>query len=172
MQSIWDSLVPEERRQDGIFPLLPVQENIMLPSYDRYCVKGVLDFRRIKEKALKGIDNLHIKTASENIAVKNLSGGNQQKVILARWVEKNLKLLFLDEPTRGIDVRAKGEIYNLIRNMADEGFSVVIVSSEIDEILAVADRIMVMFEGKKKGLIEGMNISRMTRTNILQMSLS
>ncbi len=165
-------LVPEERRQDGIFPLLPVQENIMLPSYDRYCVKGVLDFRRIKEKALKGIDNLHIKTASENIAVKNLSGGNQQKVILARWVEKNLKLLFLDEPTRGIDVRAKGEIYNLIRNMADEGFSVVIVSSEIDEILAVADRIMVMFEGKKKGLIEGMNISRMTRTNILQMSLS
>ncbi len=165
-------LVPEERRQDGIFPLLSVQENLMLPSYDRYHAKGILDFRKIKESALKGIENLHVKTASENNAIKNLSGGNQQKVILARWVEKNLKLLFLDEPTRGIDVRAKGEIYNLIRSMADEGFSVVIVSSEIDEILAVADRIMVMFEGRKKGLIEGMEIAQMTRTNILRMSLS
>lgn len=165
-------LVPEERRRDGIFPLLSVQENMILPSYHKYRNKGVLSFKDIKRNAQKGIDNLQIKTSSENEAIKNLSGGNQQKVILARWVEKDLKLLFLDEPTRGIDVRAKGEIYNLIRSMADQGFSVVIVSSEIDEILVVADRIMVMFEGNMKGIVEGPDVADMTRTNILKMSLS
>ena len=165
-------LVPEERRHDGIFPLLSVQENMMLPSYESYTHSGVLDYGQIKTSAKKGIENLHVKTSSENNAIKNLSGGNQQKVILARWVEKNLKLLFLDEPTRGIDVRAKGEIYNLIRDMADQGFSVVIVSSEIDEILAVADRIMVMFEGKIKGIIGQDDVAKLTRVEVLKMSLS
>lgn len=164
--------VPEERRRDGIFPLLSVQENMMLPSYGKYSRGGWLRYSAIKENALSGIRALTVKTSSEENAIKNLSGGNQQKVLLARWVEKNPKLLFLDEPTRGIDVRAKGEIYNLIRKIADKGLSVVIVSSEIDEILSVADRIMVMFEGKNKGLITKDEISHITRADILRMSLN
>ena len=146
-------LVPEERRKDGIFGLLSVQENIMLPSYDKHVKAGVIDFKTVKSKAKESIGKLGVKTASENTAIKNLSGGNQQKAILARWIEKSPKLLFLDEPTRGIDVRAKGEIYDLVRMLADQGMTVVIVSSEIDEILAVADRVMVMFEGDVKGII-------------------
>ena len=163
-------LVPEERRKDGIFPLLSVQENIMMPSYDRYTSGGILNFTKIKESAKKGIGELRVKTSSENNQIKNLSGGNQQKCILSRWMEKNLKLLFLDEPTRGIDVHAKGEIYDLIRGMADKGLTVVIVSSEIDEILAVADRVMVMFEGHVKGFTTP--DEHMTRADILKMSLS
>ena len=142
----------------------------MMPSYDRYTSGGILNFTKIKESAKKGIGELRVKTSSENNQIKNLSGGNQQKCILSRWMEKNLKLLFLDEPTRGIDVHAKGEIYDLIRGMADKGLTVVIVSSEIDEILAVADRVMVMFEGHVKGFTTP--DEHMTRADILKMSLS
>jgi ribose transport system ATP-binding protein len=165
-------LVPEERRKDGIFPLLSVQENIMIASYSKYQNAGILQYPQIRKSALKGIEALTVKTSSEKNAIKNLSGGNQQKVILARWVEKRMKLLFLDEPTRGIDVKAKGEIYKLIRNIADQGLSVVIVSSEIDEILAVADQIMVMFEGNVKGIIDKHDISKLTRADVLQISLN
>lgn len=163
-------LVPEERRKDGIFPLLSVQENIMMPSYKKYTSGCVLNFKSIKDRSKEEIQALRIKTSSEENQIKNLSGGNQQKAILARWMEKNMKLLFLDEPTRGIDIHAKGEIYNLIRSMADKGLTVVIVSSEIDEILAVADRVMVMFEGHVKGFTTP--DEKMSRTDILKMSLS
>ncbi len=148
-------LVPEERRRDGIFPLMSVQENIMLPSIDTVSQAGVVSYPKLRARAAKAIEKLRVKTSSAENAIKNLSGGNQQKAILARWVEKELKLLFLDEPTRGIDVRAKGEIYDLIRGLADSGLTVVVVSSEMEEILAIADRIMVMFEGKAKGIVSG-----------------
>ena len=163
-------LVPEERRKDGIFPLLSVQENIMMPSYEKFTSGCAINFKTIKERAKKEIEALRIKTSSEENQIKNLSGGNQQKAILARWMEKDMNLLFLDEPTRGIDIHAKGEIYNLIRRMADNGLTVIIVSSEIDEILAVADRVMVMFEGHVKGFTTP--DEKMTRTDILKMSLS
>lgn len=162
-------LVPEERRRDGIVPLLSVQENIMLPSYQSTSRAGIIKFSEVKDRAKKGIEKLRVKTASENTEIKNLSGGNQQKAILVRWLEKDLKLLFLDEPTRGIDVRAKGEIYDLIRGLADEGLTVVVVSSEIDEILAVADRIMVMFEGAVKGTV--VPDDNMKREDILKIAL-
>lgn len=162
-------LVPEERRRDGIVPLLSVQENIMLPSYQSVSKGGIIKFSEVKDRAKKGIEKLRVKTASENTEIKNLSGGNQQKAILVRWLEKDLKLLFLDEPTRGIDVRAKGEIYDLIRGLADEGLTVVVVSSEIDEILAVADRIMVMFEGAVKGTV--VPDENMKREDILKIAL-
>jgi len=142
----------------------------MLPSYEKYQNGGILDFKTVKSKAKEGIEKLGVKTSSENSAIKNLSGGNQQKAILARWVEKAPGLLFLDEPTRGIDVRAKGEIYDLVRQLADAGMTVVIVSSEIDEILAVADRVMVMFEGDVKGTV--VPDGSMKREDILRIALS
>lgn len=162
-------LVPEERRKDGIFPLMSVQENIMLPSIDRVSKGGIVSYPELKKRAVGAIEKLRVKTSSPENAIKNLSGGNQQKAILARWVEKNLKLMFLDEPTRGIDVRAKGEIYDLIRSLADSGLTVVVVSSELDEILAIADRIMVMFEGKIKGIVSGSE--NLTSEELLKIAL-
>lgn len=162
-------LVPEERRRDGIFPLMSVQENIMLPSIDTVSSGGVVNYSKLKSRAESAIERLRVKTASPENAIKNLSGGNQQKAILARWVEKKLKLLFLDEPTRGIDVRAKSEIYDLIRSLADSGLTVVVVSSELDEILAIADRIMVMFEGEVKGIVSGKE--NLTSEELLKIAL-
>ncbi|MEA4853418.1 MAG: sugar ABC transporter ATP-binding protein [Christensenella sp.] len=146
-------LVPEERRKQGMFPVIPVYENIMLPSYDKITKGTVINFAAAKKEADEYINKLRIKTPSGNVPIKSLSGGNQQKVILARWMEKKVKLLILDEPTRGIDVRAKGEIYKLIREMADMGITIIVISSEIEELLTISDRMMVMFNGKVKGII-------------------
>ncbi len=146
-------LVPEERRRLGMFPVLPVYENLMMPSYDTIKNKGIIDFQTAKKISDEYIGKLRIKTPSNTASIKSLSGGNQQKVILARWMEKKVKLLILDEPTRGIDVRAKGEIYKLIREMADSGITIIVISSEIEELLIIADRMMVMFNGKVKGII-------------------
>lgn len=147
-------LVPEERRRLGMFPTLSVYENIMMPSYDKIKKNGIINYHSAKEISDTYIGKLRIKTPSNNVPIKSLSGGNQQKVILARWMEKKVKLLILDEPTRGIDVRAKIEIYKLIREMADSGVTVIIISSEIEELLTVSDRMMVMFNGKVKGIIK------------------
>ncbi len=146
-------LVPEERRRQGLFPVASVYENIMLPSYEKMKRNGIINFPLVKKESDDYIKTLRIKTPSNSVPIKSLSGGNQQKAILARWMKKNVKLLILDEPTRGIDVRAKGEIYKLIREMADRGTTIVVISSEIEELLTVADRMMIMFNGKVKGII-------------------
>jgi ABC-type sugar transport system ATPase subunit len=144
--------VPEERRRQGLFPVIPVYENIMLPSYPEMKKNGIIDFPTVKKEADEYIQALRIKAPSATAPIKSLSGGNQQKAILARWMKKDVKLLIMDEPTRGIDVRAKGEIYNLIREMADKGTTIIVISSEMEELLPVADRMMIMFGGKVKGI--------------------
>lgn len=146
--------VPEERRRMGMFPILPVYENMMISSYNELSTAGLINYSEVRNSTDRYIDELHIKTPSNEKAIKDLSGGNQQKVILARWIAKNVKLLILDEPTRGIDVNAKGEIYKLITKMADGGMTVVVISSEIEELLEITDRIMVMHEGRIKGFID------------------
>lgn len=162
-------LVPEERRRQGLFPLIPVYENIMLPSYNKMKKNGIINFSKVKKEADDYIRRLRIKTPSGAVPIKSLSGGNQQKAILARWMKKNVRLLILDEPTRGIDVRAKGEIYKLIREMADNGTTVVVISSEIEELLTVADRMMIMFEGKVKGIITP--DEKLEREDVLKIAL-
>ncbi len=147
-------LVPEERRKLGMFPVLPIYENVMIPSYSKVKRMGIINFRLTKKATDIHIEKLRIKTPSNSTLIKNLSGGNQQKVILARWMEKKVKLLILDEPTRGIDVRAKGEIYQLIKEMADNGITVILISSEMEELIKVTDRIMVMHGGKLKGFVD------------------
>lgn len=147
-------LVPEERRRLGMFPVLPIYENVMIPSYSKVKRMGIINFKQVRKTTDQHIEKLRIKTPSNLTLIKNLSGGNQQKVILARWMEKKVKLLILDEPTRGIDVRAKGEIYQLIKEMADSGITIILISSEMEELIKVADRIMVMHGGKLKGFVD------------------
>ena len=163
-------LVPEERRKQGMFPMLPIYENVMLPSYDRIKSGGIkINYTKAKRATDEEIAKLRIKTPSNATLIKSLSGGNQQKVILGRWMEKHVKMLILDEPTRGIDVRAKGEIYDLIRDMADSGVTVIVISSEVEELLMLSDRIMVMHNGEVKGIIVPDN--DLTREDVLKVAL-
>ena len=149
--------VSEERRHDGIAPDMSVMENMMLPSYDKIKKNGLIDYKQAVEITEKYIDSFKIKTASRETLIKNLSGGNQQKVIVARWMAKGIKMLILDEPTRGIDVNAKGEIHQLIRELADSGVSVVVISSEMEEVMALADRIMVVHRGESADMLQMLN---------------
>ena len=146
--------VSEERRHDGIMPNMSVMENMLLLSYDKMKRCGLLDWLGMERTAKEYIQSFKIKTASHQSLIKNLSGGNQQKVIVARWLAKGIQMLILDEPTRGIDVNAKGEIHKLIRNLADSGVAVVVISSEMEEVLALADRIMVVQGGRIRGFLE------------------
>jgi len=146
--------VPEDRRHEGIFPSLSVSENIMIPLYQSLVRLTGINHALKNKIAIKFIKELNIKTSSLNKQIRFLSGGNQQKVILARWLAKNVKLLILDEPTRGIDVNSKKEIHELIRNLADSGLAVIVISSELEEIINLSDRIMIMHEGKLKGFLK------------------
>ncbi len=148
------ALVPEDRKRDGIVPAMSVAENISLADMGKIEKAGVIF--RSKELALfqKHVSSLRIKVSDGQQPIQNLSGGNQQKAILARWIERNLKVLILDEPTRGIDINAKSEIYELIGQLSESGVAVLMVSSEIPEIMTVADRILVMAEGRISATFE------------------
>ena len=160
--------VSEERRHDGITPGMSVMENLVLPSYDQLKKHGLIDYKKAAEITDEYIEKFHIKTAGRNALIKNLSGGNQQKVIVARWMAKGIKMMILDEPTRGIDVSAKAEIHSLVRKLADTGVAVVVISSEMEEVLALGDRIMVMHQGKLKGFID--EVDKVSEEDVLQLA--
>lgn len=142
------ALVPEDRKQDGIVPGMSVGKNISLTVLDKVLKLGFLNKKLETKLYDKHKEALKIKVHSESQFIKNLSGGNQQKVVLAKWIERNPKVLMLDEPTRGIDINAKNEIYALISKLSESGISILFMSSEIPEILSVSDRILVMSEGQ------------------------
>ncbi|MBO8163520.1 MAG: sugar ABC transporter ATP-binding protein [Brevibacillus sp.] len=144
-------LLTEDRKLTGLFLPLSVQDNMITVSIDDYRKGGFLDHRRIKSDCQKLTEHLSIKTPGLNQTIKYLSGGNQQKTLIARWLLHNPEILILDEPTRGIDVGAKSEIYHLIFEMAKKGKAIVVISSELPEILGLSDRIIVMHEGRKTG---------------------
>ncbi|MFR9272903.1 MAG: sugar ABC transporter ATP-binding protein [Clostridia bacterium] len=160
--------VSEERRHDGITPGMSVLENMMLPSYDQLKKNGLINFKEASRIADDYIGKFKIKTAGQEQLIKNLSGGNQQKVIVARWMAKGIKMLIMDEPTRGIDVNAKGEIHQLVRELADNGVAVVVISSEMEEVLALADRVMVVHQGRIKGYIEDVDMT--TEEDVLKVA--
>lgn len=160
--------VSEERRHDGIAPSMSVMENMMLPSYSKLKKNGLIQWKKAMKLTDEYIKSFKIKTASRETLIKNLSGGNQQKVIVARWMAKGIKMLILDEPTRGIDVNAKGEIHQLIRELADQGVSVVVISSEMEEVLALADRIMVVHRGKISGYLD--DVDMVTQEEVLKVA--
>jgi ribose transport system ATP-binding protein len=141
------ALVPEDRKKDGLVLGLDVKTNISLTTLDDLQRFGWLNNQQEETLAKKYIDLLKIKTSSANQLVKNLSGGNQQKIVLAKCLATGPKVLMLDEPTRGIDINAKNEIYKLILELAADGLGIIMVSSELPEILAISDRILVMAEG-------------------------
>jgi len=144
-------LVPENRKEDGLVLQMEIAKNISMVSVDSIIKNGFLNTKLETRLSTKYIESLQIKTPSEKQFSKNLSGGNQQKVVLAKWLAANPKILFLDEPTRGIDVNAKNEIYHLISNLAKDGLGIVVVSSELPEIMAISDRILVLSQSKITG---------------------
>lgn len=138
----------EDRKHLGVLVGQDVKENIALPSLPRFVKNGVVQSKRIAESATEYVEKLRIKTPSINQVVDNLSGGNQQKVGIAKWLLKDTEVLIFDEPTRGIDVGAKEEIYNLLDELADEGKTIIVISSDLPEVLRVSDRIAVMNDGR------------------------
>jgi galactofuranose transport system ATP-binding protein len=138
----------EDRKADGIVPDMSVRENLTLAILPRLTRMGIVDEARQRAIVDKFMQRLAIKAASAEQKVRELSGGNQQKVLLARWLCADPKLLILDEPTRGIDVGAKAEIQSLIRELADQGLGVLMISSELEEIIEGADRVFVLSDGR------------------------
>jgi methyl-galactoside transport system ATP-binding protein len=152
------ALLTEERRVTGIFPVLPVVENTAIADLNAYQTSFFfLDEKKMKEDTKKSVEKLRIKTPSIKELIKNLSGGNQQKVLIGRWLLTEPDILLLDEPTRGIDVGAKFEIYTIITELAKQGKSIIMISSEMPEILGMSDRIMVMCEGRLTGILDRKN---------------
>jgi methyl-galactoside transport system ATP-binding protein len=150
------ALLTEERRVTGIFPVLSVQENALIANLDKYVTPYfLLNEKKGRAEVARNVEQLRVKTPSVKTLIKNLSGGNQQKVLLARWLLTEPDILLLDEPTRGIDVGAKFEIYSIIAELAKQGKSIIMISSEMPELLGMSDRIMVMCEGKLTGVIDG-----------------
>lgn len=144
-------MVPEDRKKHGIIPIMEVGKNITLSSLNQYCVMGGVINEPLEETVIQqSIEKLTVKTSSPHLPIGRLSGGNQQKAILAKCLLLNPKILILDEPTRGIDIGAKYEIYKLIIQLAQQGVSIIVISSELPEVLGISDRVLVMHQGKIK----------------------
>ncbi|GIL12427.1 MAG: ribose import ATP-binding protein RbsA [Chloroflexota bacterium] len=148
------SFVPEDRGSQGLILLLSVFKNEVLPTMSHFTRFGLLDGVTLQQRAQEYVSRLNVRTPSLEQKVMFLSGGNQQKVVLAKWLMSNPKVLILDEPTRGIDVGAKSEIYALMSQLARSGIGIIMISSELPEILAMSDRVLVMCEGRVTGIID------------------
>lgn len=146
------ALVTEERRATGIFPYAAIRLNATIANIKKYSKHSIVSDKALKEDTDKVIESMEVKTPSQSTKIMNLSGGNQQKVIIGRWLLTDPDVLLLDEPTRGIDVGAKYEIYKLIGDLAKEGKSVIFISSEMAELQMVCNRIMVMSNGRLAGI--------------------
>ncbi len=147
-------MATESRKDDGLVLCRSVEENIMLPSLYRRSKGGILNLKENRRVAEEASHKLEVKTSSMDTMANFLSGGNQQKLILCKWLLMNPKVLILDEPTRGIDVGAKWEIYNIITGLAKQGVGIILVSSEMEEIINLSDRVLVMCEGRINGCLE------------------
>ena len=141
-------LTPEDRKQQGLVLVFPVEDNLTLASLRRVSARGVLNPGKERELAEAMVEDLQIKTASLAVKTRTLSGGNQQKVVIGNWLNTLPEVLMMDEPTRGIDIQAKEQIFALVRDLARQGLAVLFVSSEIEEVLDVSDRILVINQGR------------------------
>ena len=145
-------LIPEDRKKDGLCTKLPIRKNIALPNLDLICNKlGVLNSSKEAKMCQKAVEDLHIKTPNVEVNAATLSGGNQQKVVVGKWLARKSRVVIFDEPTRGIDVAAKVEIYNIMNQLKQQGIAVICVSSELPEVMGISDRILVMCDGRITG---------------------
>jgi len=149
------ALLTEERRATGIIPMLSVKDNMLIANIGKYIRFGLLNEKQGSIDTKRSIEQLRVKTPGEQTRIRDLSGGNQQKVLFARWLLTEPDIMILDEPTRGIDVGAKYEIYTIIADLALHGKSIIMISSEMPELLGMSDRIMVMCEGQLAGILDG-----------------
>ncbi|MEZ7873091.1 MAG: sugar ABC transporter ATP-binding protein, partial [Eubacteriales bacterium] len=162
------ALLTEDRRATGIFSVLPVADNVSIASLDRYLEMGLfLNEGKIEKLVRDNVAKLSIKTPSTKTLIKSLSGGNQQKVLISRWLANDPDILILDEPTRGIDVGAKYEIYTIIADLARQGKSIIMISSEMSELIGMSDRILVMCDGRLTGEVKGQDA---TQENIMTLA--
>lgn len=154
-------MVPEDRKKHGIIPIMSVGKNITLSSLPQFCFAKKIINEPIEETIInQSIVKLKVKTSSNELAIGRLSGGNQQKAILAKCLLLNPKILILDEPTRGIDIGAKYEIYKLINQLAQQGMSIIVISSELPEVLGISDRVLVMHQGEIKADLINHNLTQ------------
>ncbi|MDR0718891.1 MAG: sugar ABC transporter ATP-binding protein [Treponema sp.] len=161
--------VPEDRKEQALILRMNVRSNISLAALPAMKKRLFIDKQKEAAVAENYINKLQIKTPSDRQTVYNLSGGNQQKVVIGKWMETSPRVLILDEPTRGIDVKTKKEIYMLMSNLANQGVAIIMISSELPEIIGMSDRIVVMHEGRIKGEISGGNV---TQEAIMKMALA
>ncbi|MDD2981584.1 MAG: sugar ABC transporter ATP-binding protein [Hespellia sp.] len=163
-------LAPEDRKKDGLCTKLSVRDNLILPNLDLVCNKlNIISSEKERQLCDKEIEELKIKTPNVNVDAGNLSGGNQQKVVVGKWLARNSRVVIFDEPTRGIDVGAKVEIYNLMNALKQKGIAVMFVSSEMPEVMGIADRVIVMCDGKITGEVMA---NKTTQNEILTMATS
>ena len=161
-------LAPEDRKKDGLCTKLSIRHNIALPNLDLICNKfGVINSQKELEMCDRVVENLKVKTPSVEVNTGNLSGGNQQKVVVGKWLARNSRVVIFDEPTRGIDVAAKVEIYNLMNDLKKQGIAVMFVSSEMPEVMGIADRLIVMCDGRITG---EMSAEEATQSGILTLA--
>ncbi len=156
--------VTEDRKTQGLVLDFSIKENIMLANLEKGSKSGVIMPNLESNMVAEYIEQLRIRTSSADLAVKSLSGGNQQKVVIAKWLGTNPEILILDEPTRGVDIGAKKEIYQIMNNLAEAGVAILMISSELPEVIGMADRVLVMREGKVTGMVTKDN---MTQENIM-----
>ena len=159
------ALVPEDRKRHGIFPSLPVRENITLSALGQFSRRGLLDVGRERRRAQEFVSSLRVATPDLERWVVYLSGGNQQKVVIAKWLNTNAEVFLFDEPTRGIDVGGKVEVYRLMGELISRGAAIVMISSDLPEILGMSDRILVMREGRVAGAFDRRDATEETILN-------
>ena len=155
-------MVPEDRKKLSLFMDMPIWFNVALAGLPKMKRGLAIDRKRIRETVQSFIASMAIKLRSAEEPVRNLSGGNQQKTVLARWLALAPKILILDEPTHGIDVGAKSEVYELIRRLARSGIAIALISSELPEVIAMADRAVVMHEGRVTAILDRSRIDEHT----------
>lgn len=164
LKSKYDGIVmiPEERKTQGLVLSMSVTDNVLLPYLKLFSKAGFLNKKKMHELTKELIEKLEIHPADQNIHALNMSGGNQQKVSIAKWVYEKHKVIVFDEPTRGVDVGAKAEIYRIIQNIAKEGVGIIMISSELPEIIGMSDRVIVMREGRITGEVEKQELAEHT----------
>ncbi len=162
------ALLTEDRRATGILGVLSIADNVSIASLNKYLIGGImLDDAKIENLVQENVAKMSIKTPSSKTLIQSLSGGNQQKVLISRWLANDPDVLILDEPTRGIDVGAKYEIYCIIADLAKQGKSIIMISSEMSELIGMSDRIMVMCDGRVTGFIDG---DKANQENIMELA--
>ena len=161
-------MVPEERKLQGLVLSMSIEDNIMLPYYFKFCKNGVLNKKKMDGKTENIVQEFEIKPKDIETKTENMSGGNQQKVVIAKWSFQPQKIIILDEPTRGVDVGAKAEIYSIMQHLAKQGVAIIMISSDLPEILGISDRIIVMKEGHISGEIT--DHSKFTEEEVMQLA--